>query len=771
MTTIVNETQENFDYHKAITKKERSSRYIRTAIDYVTQTKGQEATDKFLKDIGIQKESSIFKHIYDDENWNSYELEVFFYDRIKNLFDDPVRAIWEFGLASGSGQLDQKDTLFTFKLKIAPMAILLKKLSESTEKVSMISECHAHFVNDPKVKGNLVGDIHFNYTRLPEGFKYPHWTSIVAGFGIVYGAIRYRKGLVCELEITHWPNLPSDMPHYNNKVYIFDKTTKNILEKETGRIIANAKEGPFLIDGVTFNNGPNAIARLEWKPESIWSKIARATYLRPKLKREEKLRELKDKITIELSQEHQRQLGRYEKELSEKARVIQEKMDEINALKVQQDGDYYLTSLLTKPLNYNANKSTKIKTDFLIKQKKAFEFRKKNADLGGDICITGNLKFGTPDNFRRYTMVMNGDAMGKSMQGAGGSLVMGVVMNSIMARSAGNKRIMDTTPEEWLTSVYHETNGVFKSFNGSMILSCVIAIIDDESGEMWYFNAEHPFSVLYRDGKATFIEDKLNLRKLGLDSEIDFQVFQFQLLPGDVVILASDGRDDINLTPDQVIRTINEDETIFLEHVELGNGDIHEIKEKLLEFGEITDDLSILRIGFQEPLDSETIEESIEPQKTHGVDTYYFEAKRHLKEGDSDKAVSLLIQGYRLDKSNPRLNKLLGLLSFKGKDYTIASEVLSRYLDQNPETSEYWYYLSIAEKKVGKLESALEAGLKLHSIQSENVQNLINLADIYRALEQIEESLEFSRKALSLEPENKSAKKLHDLILRRKPAD
>jgi hypothetical protein len=57
-----------------------------------------------------------------------------------------------------------------------------------------------------------------------------------------------------------------------------------------------------------------------------------------------------------------------------------------------------------------------VKTEFIIKQKKQFEFKRKQADLGGDICITGNLRLGTKDKFKRYTMAMNGDAMGKSMQ-------------------------------------------------------------------------------------------------------------------------------------------------------------------------------------------------------------------------------------------------------------------------------------------------------------------------------------------------------------------
>ncbi|MCE9501363.1 MAG: SpoIIE family protein phosphatase, partial [Leptospira sp.] len=478
--------------------------------------------------------------------------------------------------------------------------------------------------------------------------------------------------------------------------------------------------------------------------------------------------------------EARRELQDYAENLEDKVKLrtkeVQEKMEEVHALKVQQDGDYFLTSLLTKPLFYNANKSGNVKTEFIIKQKKNFEFRDKKADLGGDLCITGNLKFGTSDNFKRYTMAMNGDAMGKSMQGAGGSLVMGVVMNSIMARSAGNKRILSSSPEQWLTEIYHEIHGVFKSFNGSMVISCVVSIIDDETGEMWYFNAEHPFSVLYRDGKASFIEDDLKLRKLGLDSEIAFKVYKFQLMQGDVVILASDGRDDLDLTPDESIRTMNDDETLFLKRVEEGRGNISEIEKRIKEIGVITDDLSLLRIGFKEEpdggseipelkADTETEETVlIDLDADENVDSYYQEGKKLLKEGETEKALKVLSEGYAKSQSNLRLNKLLGLLSFKGKDYVTAVDVLGRYLEYDSDLTDFWFYLSIAEKKLGHYESSLEAAIKLKNIEPENVQNLVNIADLNRLLGNRGEAQFYSDEAHRLDPENKNLKRLLELL-------
>ncbi|PJZ71544.1 serine/threonine protein phosphatase [Leptospira perolatii] len=459
-----------------------------------------------------------------------------------------------------------------------------------------------------------------------------------------------------------------------------------------------------------------------------------------------------------------------EEKVKERTREVQEKMEEVQRLKVQQDGDYFLTSLLAKPLFYNANKSKLVSTDFVIRQKKQFEFRGKHSDLGGDLCVTGNLRLGKGDSFKRFTVAMNGDAMGKSMQGAGGALVMGVVMNSILARSAANNRVLEATPEQWLTDIYYEIHAVFKSFNGSMVISASVYLIEDETGKCWYFNAEHPFSVLYRDGKASFIEDGLTLRKLGLDSEFDFKVRNIQLKKGDVILLGSDGRDDIDITPEESIRTINEDEMLFLRYVEKAKGDLEQIEIEIRKTGELTDDLSLLKIVFQGEPKKDELDTIFEDQdhidKALNSDHVYEDARKLYKTGKLDEALELLKTGYMHDNSNQRLNKLLGLLSFKGKDYSTAVDVLSNYLGADPDLHEYWFYLSIANKKMGKYDQALSASIKLLEVDPENISNLVNLADVYRLMEDYDRAEDYARKILQRDPGNENAQKLIRLIER-----
>ncbi len=468
-----------------------------------------------------------------------------------------------------------------------------------------------------------------------------------------------------------------------------------------------------------------------------------------------------------------------EEKVKERTAELNKTLEQVQALKVQQDGDYFLTSLLAKPLNYNANKSRKAVTQFLVQQKKQFEFRKKSADLGGDLCVTGSLRIGKPDNYRRYVVGVNGDAMGKSMQGAGGSLVMGVVMNSIMARSAKGDRILDTTPEQWLTDVYEELHGVFLAFNGSMVISAVIAVVDEESGEMFYFNAEHPFTVLYRNGQASFIEEELNLRKIGLESEFPFEVRKFQLEPGDVVIMGSDGRDDIDLTPDEPFRTINEDEFLFLKRVEEADGDLHEMAERLRQIGNLTDDLSLMRLAFQENAQSDEsspdgerphrviIDIDVETEELDGIDPeigrfdeLFETGRRMMREGRDDEALSTFKQAYDLRTDVPALNKILGVLTFKDKNYEKAIEILESYLEHDPALADFWLYLSISHKRIGDFEKALAAANKVYELNPDRIPNLIQLADLHQKLGNHDRAREFIDIVLRREPNNEQARAL-----------
>ncbi|MCB1191565.1 MAG: cache domain-containing protein [Leptospiraceae bacterium] len=327
-----------------------------------------------------------------------------------------------------------------------------------------------------------------------------------------------------------------------------------------------------------------------------------------------------------------------EQKVVERTAELSETLNKVQELKSQQDGDYFLTTLITNPLMQNRNTHQNIKIDFLIEQKKDFEFKNKKYRIGGDICISGNLNFkGVP-----YTMFFNGDAMGKSMQGAGGALVIGSVVNSIMARSAANKKVLTNTPEEWLYDSFHEMQRVLESFDGSMFISCIIGLVNDSTGLLHYINAEHPFTILFRDNVASFIEDEIDAHKLGFPLNDLKRISTFQLLKDDVIICGSDGRDDLVLEHStfDTNRKINEDDTLILKVVENSKGDLEKIFHQLQEIGDLSDDLSFVRIEYlSEPQLIQTVRTnfnqtngSIEPMIKQLIkDKKYLVALQHLE--------------------------------------------------------------------------------------------------------------------------------------------
>jgi HAMP domain-containing protein/tetratricopeptide (TPR) repeat protein len=466
----------------------------------------------------------------------------------------------------------------------------------------------------------------------------------------------------------------------------------------------------------------------------------------------------------EARQELQDYASNLEDRVLERTTEVHQKMHEVNTLKVQQDGDYFLTSLLSRPLFVNLNKSNVVLTEFYISQKKKFEFRNKKSELGGDICVTDTIRLGTPKKNRNYIVALNGDAMGKSMQGAGGSLVMGVVLNSIIARATGEK-MLNMTPVEWMTETYYECNSVFKSFNGTMILSAALALIDETNGDMYYWNAEHPFTVLYRDKEAGFIEDSLQLRKLGLDSEIPFRVRKYKLEPGDIVILASDGRDDIDLTPEDEVRTINEDENMFLGIVDKCEANIDRIIHSLREKGTITDDLSILRIEFKSNLKNEVVKatnyipaeveiSTIEEAESTIEDKEYAIAVNYYKEGNLPRALDTFKKMVRNGNKDKNILRLCGLLAYKLQDYRLAEYNLFEYNRLYSKNYEVLHFLSLSRKKLDDYHGAINIGIDLLEMQPDNSMNYLYLADLYTLVGKEDISLELLTRASKMDPEN-----------------
>lgn len=282
--------------------------------------------------------------------------------------------------------------------------------------------------------------------------------------------------------------------------------------------------------------------------------------------------------------------------VDEKTRTLSEAYNELKQLKSRQDGDYYLTSNLIESLTEIRPESETVVIDSLVKQFKVFEFMGHSKEIGGDM----NAGYALRLQGEKYTLVLNADAMGKSLQGAGGVLVLGSALRSLIERTHITEGLRNLSPERWLKNSFLELHRLFSSFNGSMMASMACLLIHDNSGYTVMINAEHPHGILVRGRDVQFISNHEGLRKLGNNAvKGRLWVDTLYLRPGDVVILGSDGRDDIVVGYDgdgQPI--INEDESRILRIVKAGEGDLPRIYMALKQSGEIVDDVSFLRIEY-----------------------------------------------------------------------------------------------------------------------------------------------------------------------------
>jgi hypothetical protein len=443
-----------------------------------------------------------------------------------------------------------------------------------------------------------------------------------------------------------------------------------------------------------------------------------------------------------------------ERKVEERTRELQTTLTQVQTLKLQQDGDYFLTTLLIKPLMVNQARSNKIKIEFFIKQKKTFEFKNKTYDIGGDMCIANNIKL----RGKNYCVFINGDAMGKSIQGAGGALVLGVVFRSIIERTKIFKPNMELFPEQWLKICFIELQNVFTSFDGSMLVSIVMGLIEENSGALFFLNAEHPWTVLYRDGKADFLEHQLYLHKvgmIGLDGSLKVQTFQMH--PGDSIIIGSDGRDDIMLGRDtEGIRNINEDGDQFLKHVEAGNGELKGITDAILKMGEFTDDYTLIKLSY--------VEENL-PLVEVNPEFYKFvdNGDLLLNQKDQSHAIQSYKKALEIKKDKEVFLKLLDIY-YSQKNYKEFIPLCEEYLSFNPMDSDYFFKISYAYKFEGNISLAIDYGECLKLRDPMNINNLLNLSDLNRKSGNFTRANKLLSDVLYLDPGNLKAQELQRML-------
>jgi hypothetical protein len=439
-----------------------------------------------------------------------------------------------------------------------------------------------------------------------------------------------------------------------------------------------------------------------------------------------------------------RQAEDLEIEVEHRISDLEQARDLIKSLKTKSDGDYYLTSLLESPLSKNLNNSKYISIETYIEQFEKIQFKNKNVELGGDVIYTENLRFLTPNN--KYTLFFNGDALGKSLQGAVGALILGTVINQIARKATKNDRILPMDPVLWMEDTYIELNSLFFSFNGSMLVSCIFGILNESSGDLIYFNAGHPPLVLYRNGDPSFLDFSDHNHKLGTSHEEVVQIKRYKLQPKDILFIGSDGKDDLDISDDPATKWVSGDRNKFLQSIRKSKGDFDFLIPDIKAKGRFIDDVSIMKISFQENERPSTLPiiTKLTNEAQSDVDLY----KEKLKSNPNDLLVI------------KKLSKLL----YESERFRESIDYIRSFMELNPQNTDLWFELSVCYKKIGDYNQSKEACKKVREFQPNRIANLINLADNYRLLGNVGMSRMVLQDAFNVDPQNPSAKKLANIL-------
>lgn len=429
-----------------------------------------------------------------------------------------------------------------------------------------------------------------------------------------------------------------------------------------------------------------------------------------------------------------------EKKVREKTSELSKALDLTQRLKEQQDGDYFLTTLLLEPLNVFESDSRYVSIESFIHQKKVFDFKGRQKEIGGDLNFSCQIEL----QGEKYTFAVNADAMGKSMQGAGGVLVFGASLRSIIERTRVSPEMQHYSPEFWLKNMIEEVHRLFLSFDGSMLISLFTALIHESSGFTLYTCAEHPEGVLYRDGKASFLKVNSNFMKIGvtMDQE-DLKLDHILLRNGDTLVMGSDGRDDILIADPSTGETeLNLNEHLFLEHVEKAEASLEKIFENIISAGEQTDDISLLKISYnthkkQIPVPEDTYSDlkAVTEKSISGA------GSRSALRDSIDSILSQFGNHFAV-------KKFLAKELIHQNEYGLALELSESGVLENPNDNTLLFLSAYSAFKTGIYRKTLSYAYRLHYRTDSSVDNTLLICRTYHKMSDYHSLFDFTSKVV-----------------------
>lgn len=271
----------------------------------------------------------------------------------------------------------------------------------------------------------------------------------------------------------------------------------------------------------------------------------------------------------------------------------------------------------------------------------------------------------------------------------------------------------------------------------------VMGLVEEKTGMLYYVNLEHPWSVLYRDKTARFIENDFSCRKLGfLGDTRQLQVKLLTLKDSDYLICGSDGRDDIYHTDEYGNRQMNSDENKFLRIIEKADADLNDIYNLLNESGKISDDLSLMVLHIEKTERSSELPDEKDIKLIH-------EAKIKLDSENYDEC-SLLLDSVGSKNSLSFINLRLKLLARNSRPQEYLDALLKAFHEHQPENSKLMLRLAENFWQLKKYETALDYAEALYLRDATNIRTAQRLAYMHEKTGNTARSLEILERIAGL---------------------
>lgn len=124
------------------------------------------------------------------------------------------------------------------------------------------------------------------------------------------------------------------------------------------------------------------------------------------------------------------------------------------------------------------------------------------------------------------------------------------------------------------------------------------------------------------------------------------------------------------------------------------------------------------------------------------VTIYSFIATNHMRLGEMDSAIGVLLRGIKNTKDNLELYRMVGEIYFQKEDYYRAAEYLKFVVVQNDHDVKGWRLLSAAYLRDGKLEEALSCYEAIISLGANDVEILTRYASLLTHMNRYEDAID-----------------------------